>query len=90
MVTLIVKINVEDFKKWKQAFDGAEAFRQKMGIELKSIYQSLDDENSITLISDYPSLEFAKKMLASPEWETNQRKSGVIGGFDLSFYNEVK
>ncbi len=89
-VTLIVKIKVENFDKWKKAYDEAEEFRNKSGIVVKGIYQSLDDEKSVSLISDYPSLEMAKGMLANPQWEENQRKAGVIGGFDIAFFNQIK
>ncbi|MES2761437.1 MAG: hypothetical protein V4677_04490 [Bacteroidota bacterium] len=88
-VTLMVKIKVENFEHWKKTYDEADEFRKKMGIVVKGIYQSIDDDKNITLISDYPSLEMAKGMLANPVWEENQRKAGVIGGFDISFYNEI-
>ena len=88
-VTLIVKIKVENFDKWKTAFDEADEFRKKLGIIIKGIYQSVEDDKSISLISDYPSLEIAKGILANPEWESNQRKAGVIGGFDVAFCNSI-
>ena len=88
-VTLIVKIKVENFEKWKKAYDEAEEFRKKLGIVIKGIYQSVEDHKSISLISDYPSIEMAKEILANPEWESNQRKAGVIAGFDITFCNEI-
>ncbi len=88
-VTLIVKIKVENFDKWKKAFDEADEFRKKLGIVLTGIYQSIEDENQISLISEYPNIEIAKTMLANPAWEENQRKAGVIGGFDITFCNLI-
>ncbi|TXF79213.1 hypothetical protein [Chryseobacterium sp.] len=88
-VTLIVKIQVENFEQWKTVFDEAVEFRKRLGIEIKGIYQSLDDERSISLISEYPSLEVAKAMLANPEWKSTQKKAGVIGGFDVTFCNSI-
>lgn len=88
-VTLIVKVKVENFEKWKKAYDEADEFRKKLGIVIKGIYQSVEDDKSISLISDYPSIEMAKGMLANSEWESNQRKAGVIGGFDITFCNEI-
>ena len=89
-VTLMVSIKVEDFSKWKTAFDEAEEMRQKMGITLKGIYQSVDNEREITLLSEYPSIEVAKNILASPVWAENQKKSGVIGGFETKFFSPVQ
>ncbi len=88
-VTLIVKIKVENFENWKKAYSEGEEFRMKLGIVIRGIYQSVEDDKSISLISDYPNIEMAKTMLANPEWESNQRKAGVIGGFDITFYNEI-
>ena len=88
-VTLIVKIKVENFDKWKTAFDEADQFREKLGIVIKGVYRSIEDDKCIFLISDYPSLEMAKAMLSNPEWESNQRKAGVIGGFDVTFCNSI-
>jgi hypothetical protein len=88
--TLIVSIEVEDYAKWKQMFDSAEEMRANMGIKLKGLYRSATDENQVTILSEYPSLEIAQKIISSPIWEENQRKSGVIGGFKTGFFNEIE
>ncbi|GAA4459401.1 hypothetical protein GCM10023093_00330 [Nemorincola caseinilytica] len=87
--TLIVSIKVEDMAKWKMAFDEAVPMREKLGIKVTGIYQSADDANSISLISEYPSLEMAKAVVASPEWEAAQKRAGVIGGFDIKYFNKI-
>jgi Protein of unknown function (DUF3764). len=87
--TLIVSTKVEDFAKWKTAFDEAALMREKMGIKILNIYRSIDDENSVTVISEYASLEMAKAILASPEWEAAQKRAGVIGGFDVKYFEKV-
>ncbi|HYD21349.1 MAG TPA: hypothetical protein VEB40_07745, partial [Flavipsychrobacter sp.] len=88
-VTAMVSIQVEDYAKWKAAFDGAAQMRTNMGIAIKGIYQSAEDEKSVTIISEYPSREVAEGIMANPAWEENQRKSGVIGGFDTKFFHSV-
>jgi hypothetical protein len=89
MITLIVSVKVEDFSKWKTAFDEAAPMREKLGIHVLGIYQSVEDNNSISLISEYPGLEMAKAILASPEWEAAQKRAGIIGGFDVKYFNKV-
>ena len=88
--TLMITIKVEDLAKWKAAYDAAGQMRSNMGIVVKGIYQSADDEKEVTLISEYPSMEAAKQMLANPQWEETQRRSGVIGGFEAKFFNTVQ
>jgi hypothetical protein len=87
--TLIVSIKVEDFAKWKSAFDEAVPMREKLGIKILAIYRSIGDANSISLISEYPSLEIAKAILASPEWEAAQKRAGVVGGFEVKYFTKV-
>ena len=87
--TLMVNIKVEDFAKWKAAYDSAEQMRTNMGIKIKGIYQSAENENEVMLISEYPSIEVAQKILADPQWAENQKRSGVIGGFETKFFNSI-
>ncbi len=87
--TLIVTIKVENFSKWKMAFYEAAPMREKLGIKIQGIYRSIDDDHSISLVSDYPSLEFARTILASPEWEAAQKRAGVIGGFDVKYFTKI-
>lgn len=87
--TLIVSIKVEDYGKWKMAFDEAASMREKLGIKMLGIYRDIDDEHRVSLISEYPSLEMAKAVLASPEWEAAQKRAGVIGGFEVKYFNKV-
>lgn len=87
--TLIVSTKVADFSKWKAAFDEAAPMREKLGIKITGIYQAVGDENTVSVISEYASLEMAKGVLASPEWESAQIRAGVIGGFDVKYFNKV-
>lgn len=88
--TLMVNIKVEDFAKWKAAYDAAEPMRANMGIKIKGIYRSAENENEVMLLSEYPSIEVARQILASPQWEENQKRAGVIGGFDTKFFNSIQ
>ena len=87
--TVMVSIKVEDFTKWKAAFDEAVPMREKLGVKVTGIYQRADDAESISLLSEYPSLEIAKAVLASPEWEAAQKRAGVIGGFEIKYLNKI-
>jgi hypothetical protein len=87
--TLIVSTKVEDFGKWKMAFDEAAPMREKLGINILGIYRSVDDSSSVTVISEYANLEMAKAVVASPEWAAAQQRAGVIGGFDVKYFEKV-
>lgn len=87
--TLIVSTKVEDFAKWKTAFDEAAPMREKLGIKISGIYRSADDENSVSVISEYASLDLAKAIVASPEWDAAQKRAGVIGGFEVKYFDKV-
>lgn len=87
--TLIVDIQVENFDSWKESFDKDEQFRNQMGIQIQGVYRSVDNGNKVSLISQFPDMETAKKIVGSPQWESKQRESGVIGGFDITYCEKV-
>lgn len=76
--TIINSHKVENFAKWKQGFDAGEAMRANAGIKITGVYQSVDDENSVTVISEVPNADMAKAILSNPGMKEAMEKSGII------------
>jgi hypothetical protein len=87
--TIINSHKVENFAKWKQGFDAGAAMRKELGITITGVFQSADDENHVTVISEMPSLEIAKAILSSPELKAAGQKSGVISTPEIKLLNQV-
>jgi len=90
MATTIINTHqVENFSKWKEGFEAGAEMRSKLGITIKGIYQSVEDANLVTIISEMPSPEVAKAVLTSPEMKAAGQKSGVISAPEIKILNQV-
>jgi hypothetical protein len=87
--TIINSHKVENFTKWKEGFDSGASMRKELGITVKGIFQSVEDENLVTIISEMSSPEIAKAVLSSPELKAAGQKSGVISAPEISLLNQV-
>ncbi len=87
--TVINSHKVENFAKWKQGFDAGADMRTQLGIKIKGVFQSEDDENYVTIISEMPSKEVALAVLSSPELKAAGQKSGVISAPEIKILTEV-
>ena len=87
--TIINSRKVEDFTKWKDGFDAGANMRKELGITIKGVFQSVEDENHVTVISEMPSPEIAKAVLSSPELKAPGQKSGVISAPEIKILNQV-
>lgn len=89
MATIINSHKVESFTKWKLGFDAGEAMRAQVGITILGVYQSADDENQVTVISEMPSAEMAKAILNSAEMKAAMEKSGAISIPEIKILNKI-
>lgn len=89
MTTIINSHKVENFGTWKLGFDQGAEMREKLGIIIKGVFQSIDDENQVTIISEMPSPEIAKAVLSSPELKAAGQKAGVISAPEIKMLNQV-
>ena len=87
--TIINSHKVENFAKWKAGFDLGENMRKELGITIKGVFQSVEDENYVTVISEMPSDEIAKAVLSSPELKAASQKSGVISTPEIKMLNQI-
>ena len=87
--TIINSHKVENFTKWKQGFDAGETMRAQAGIKIKGIYQSADDENAVTVISEVPNADIAKAILSGPGMKEAMEKSGVTSTPEIKILKQI-
>lgn len=87
--TIISSHKVENFAKWKEGFDAGAPMRNQAGVIIKGVYQSADDENMVTIISEVESREVAMAIFSSPEMQQAMKNSGVISEPEIKFLTEV-
>jgi hypothetical protein len=90
MATTIINTHkVANFAKWKAGFAEGTEMRYQLGITIKGIFQSVEDENEVTVISEMPSAEMAKAVLSSPEMKEAGQRAGVISAPEIKLLNLI-
>ena len=69
---------VKDFETWKTAFDGALEMRQAAGELSAIVLRGADDDNQVTVINTWTSLEQANAMLNNPDMKPMMEAAGVL------------
>jgi hypothetical protein len=87
--TIINSHKVENFSKWKEGFEAGAEMRKELGITIKGVFQSTDDANHVTVISEMPSAEIAKAVLSSPKLKEAGEKSGVISAPEIRILKQI-
>ena len=83
MMRLFVRHNVDDFTKWKQAYDAFNGEAQGMGVKAHGVYTAFNDHNNVTLWHDFDDLEAAEKFIDSERLGEVMLKAGVIEQPDM-------
>lgn len=78
-VRMFVRHEVADYGAWRSAFNSFAPTQKKLGVISKSVYQSTENPNDVTVIHDFRSLEKAQAFAASPELRSAMEKAGVKG-----------
>ncbi|MDF2435860.1 MAG: hypothetical protein K0Q95_236 [Bacteroidota bacterium] len=76
--TIINSHKVENFSKWLQGFEAGKAMREEAGIKVQGVYQSVDDQNYVTVISEVPNADMARAILSGPAMKEAMKNSGII------------
>ena len=91
MATTMITIHqVADFNTWKHGFDAGAELRNKAGLVVVDIYQSADDANNVTIVSEVESKDVALALMNSPQTQEAIKKSGVISEPQFLFLNKVQ
>lgn len=89
MVTVILSHEVADFSQWKKGFDAGEDFRVSMGVSTIGVYTSVDNENHVSIITEFPSVDAVSAMMSSPELQASMKEAGVIGKPEAKILNKA-
>jgi len=78
-VRTFVRHEVTDYAAWRSVFDQSHAMQRKMGVSYTAVYQSTDNPNDITVVSDFKTEAKAKAFAASDELKAAMQSAGVKG-----------
>ena len=89
-VNILVAHEVEDYIRWKKAFDAGAANREKAGIKVIAVYQVSENPNTIVGIMEAASQEVAQKYFDNPALKAAMEKAGVISVPEIKILNQVQ
>jgi heme-degrading monooxygenase HmoA len=89
MAHVLVRQNVEDYSKWKEAFDEDAGVRQPGGSKGGHVFQSANDPNEVFVLLEWDSMEKIQQFAQSDELKERMQQAGVTGPPDIYFINLV-
>jgi heme-degrading monooxygenase HmoA len=89
MAYAIVRFEVEDFTKWRTAFEEAASLRKSYGSRGVRIFRAVDQPTSVVVVADYESPERARQLFQSPEFREATKRAGLAGPPDVVILDEV-
>jgi quinol monooxygenase YgiN len=89
MTHVLVRHKVEDFNKWKKAFDDFADFRRSSGEKSYQVMQQDKDTNNLFLVFEWDSEANARKFFESQNLKETMQEAGVAEAPDINFVTEA-
>jgi heme-degrading monooxygenase HmoA len=89
MAHMLVRSNVEDFAKWKEAFDGDIGFRESRGSRGGHVFQNASDPNEVFVLLEWDTMDNLQQFAQSDELKEKMQKAGLSGPPDSYFLDLV-
>ncbi len=89
MTTLFVRHQVDDFAKWKQAYEDFRPTQQQLGVTAEAVYCAPEDPRDVTITHEFATLEAAQQFVASDELRGAMERAGVAGEPTIWFANKT-
>jgi heme-degrading monooxygenase HmoA len=95
MTFVLLHYKIRNYMEWKDAFDKTFSDMQTAGCKSFSLYRSTEslgasDPAELTLITEWRSLDDARKFNDSPERGKFRSESGVLGEPRVSYLHKVE
>ena len=85
MPYVLIVTKVEDFAKWKPAYDAHESIRKAAGLTQRHLLRNADNPNEVVLLFEVSDLEKARAFASSADLRQKMQESGVVGKPELYF-----
>ena len=79
MILVFIRHKIEDYRRWKDMFDGFMVQRHAGGERSFRIAHAAGDKNDLCLVFEWDSAANAKRFLDSAELAAAMKRAGVVG-----------
>ena len=90
MNVVSIKQQVEDFEKWKRAFDEHEPARLEHGIQIVSIYRGVENKNLVIVNAQGSSPDSFQTFFNNPKMKEAMERAGVSGAPEITYLEEIQ
>lgn len=90
MPYLLIRHKVEDYAKWKQAFDTHGATRKANGSKGGQLFRNANNPNETVILFEWDDLEKARKFSQSDDLRQTMQQAGVTDQPDVYFLEEAE
>ena len=89
MAHILIHHKIEDYSKWKPAFDDHASYRAENGSMGGKVFRNADNPNDIFVLLEINSIENAKKFVSSVDTQEAMKNAGVVGMPEIYFVDEI-
>jgi heme-degrading monooxygenase HmoA len=90
MPHILVRHRVEDYNKWKPAYDAHASARTAGGSQGAKLFRNASDPNELIILLTWSDLDAAHRFAESADLREVMRKAGVQGTPDIAYLEEVE
>ena len=90
MPYLFVRHKVEDYARWKSAFDDFTATRKAAGEKSYQLCRIVDDPNNIVVMNEWDNVDNLRKFMQSPELQEAMQRAGVSEQPEIHILEEIE
>jgi heme-degrading monooxygenase HmoA len=81
---------VADYNRWKEAFDSHLNARKRAGETGFRLFHNAEDMQEIFLLSDWQTVEEARKFMNSADLRDAMQKAGVVGAPEIQYLEDAR
>ena len=89
MPYLLIRHKVEDYERWKKAFDDDEANRRASGSHGGHLLRDKDDPNLITILLEWDDEDSLRSFMESDTLQERMRSGTVTGEVEMDILDEA-
>jgi len=89
MPYLLIRHKVEDYAKWKPAFDDHGSSREAAGSKGGYVFRNANDSNEIVILLEVDDLERCRQLVESEDLKEAMQRSGVADMPDIYYLDEA-
>jgi hypothetical protein len=85
MAHMLIRHKVQDFAKWKAAYDAHRAARAEAGLKELHLWRNADQPSEVLLLFEAADVAKAKAFATSADLKERMTTAGVLGPPDIVF-----